>query len=158
MRVVELITDDDVWAVRELASMHHQELGEGRSFATASVVQSAFECRSQAYPRMMNCWIVYTDTGKPIGYLAATAQQWFHSPRRSAMQQMFYVVPEYRGAKAALLLVRAYEQWARELNCEVAFMMVEHNTEGEFTDRIGEFYTKVGFTKRGAIHIKNLED
>ncbi len=157
MHLVELETDDDVWSVRELAIAHHAEFGEGRSFDATAVTQSALECRKQS-ERLMNCWLVYDNTGKAIAYLAATTERLFHSYRRTATQQMFYVRPESRGTRAAIMLMRAFEQWARSLNCEAAFMQVEHNTYNELTVRISELYTRLGFTMRGAVHIKNLED
>ena len=157
MHVRELQSDDDIWAVRELAIAHHAEFGLGRSFDSAAVVQSGIECRSQDV-RYMNCWIAFNGEDKAVGYLAASSSRPYHTHRRVAVQDMWYVLPQYRGARAAIMLADAYEEWARWLGCEHAFMIVEHNELTEQTEKTSKLMDRLGFMRRGTMHIKSFTE
>lgn len=157
MHVRELQSDDDIWAVRDLAIAHHNELGEGRAFESSAVVRSAIECREQPI-RYMNCWVAYAEDGKAVGYLAASTCRQYHTHRLRAMQDMWYVLPTHRGARAAIMLVDAFEQWAQYMNCESMYMMVEHNVADDKTAKIGKLMTRLGMPQCGSVHFKKLED
>lgn len=157
MRVEELQTDDHIWHVRELAIAHHEELGGSREFDSAAVVDSALVCREHDERANVNCWLVYSGDGKAIGYLAGTIKRNFYSYRNIATQEMWYVLPEYRGTHAALMLVKEFEEWARKHKCEQIYMGVEHNVADGMTQKITKLMERLGYHTRGTFNIKRID-
>jgi len=157
MRIEMLNTDDHIWHVREMAIRHHEELGGTREFDSAAVVESALRCRSDEERKYFNCWIVYSDDGKPAGYIAATIKRNFYSFRNIATQEMWYVLPEYRGTRAALMLIKELEEWALVHKCEQIFMGVEHNVADDMTIKISNLIERLGYARRGFYHIKRVD-
>jgi len=57
---------------------------------------------------------VVEDDDKPVGMLAAAIKETWFGPESFASEELFYVIPEYRGTRAAFLLMKAYMSWAEE--------------------------------------------
>lgn len=157
MQVVELSTDEHIWDVRCLAIANHEELGGSREFDSAAVVGSGLECRAQKVRDGFNCWIAYDDAGEAVGYLAATRRQNFYSYRYIASQEMWYVLPKARGTRAAIMLVKAFEDWARSLDCEQIYMSVEHNVLDDDVAVITNIMNRLGYATRGTMNVKYIE-
>jgi hypothetical protein len=156
VRIEQLSTDAHILDVRDLAVAHHEELGGSREFDTAAVCYSGRQMQKQPARTGMNCWLAYNDDGKAVGYLAATITQNFHSWRRNCMQQMWYVLPEARGSRAAIGLIRAMEEWAKLHECEMIYMGVEHNVLDDSVKHIENIINRLGYPTRGIYAIKHV--
>lgn len=157
IRVTEIYTPEHVMDLRDHAVRHHEEYGGTREFDSAAVCMHGRNAlQIEVHKRTATAWLAY-DGDKPIGYLAATLQQNFYSFRLIAVQQMWYVVPEYRGTRAAVKLVKAFEAWAMEHNCELIYMGVEHDTQTEETERTARLLERIGYKSRGIYAVKHIE-
>lgn len=58
--------------------------------------------------------LVVEDDDKIVGMLAAVIKETWFGPESFASEELFYVIPEYRGTRAAFLLMKAYMSWAKE--------------------------------------------
>lgn len=54
------------------------------------------------------------DGDQPVGMLAACVKDSWFSDEPFASEELFYVIPEYRGTRAAFLLMRSYMSWAKD--------------------------------------------
>ena len=89
-----------------------------------------------------------------IGMFTAHLNRYAFSQEFIAQHDIFYVLPEWRGTRAALLLVRAFEKWAREFGINHAILGVH---SGLFPERTGRFYGKLGYRPMGGNFMKELE-
>lgn len=157
MKVRELNTPVQGLDVEWLAQQHHQEFGGSREFDTKAVGRACIHCIGDNERKHLNCWIVYDDAfDKPIGYLAATMHWSFYSFRMYAVQEMWYVLPHFRGTSAAVRLVQAFEKWARERNAERVYMQVEHDADMTLVERIFALIGRLGYHKKGYIAVKHI--
>lgn len=156
MRVEQLMTAEHIMDVRDLAIAHHEEFGGSREFDSAAVCFSGNKMLEDEMREHGNCWIAYTDDGRAIGYMAASMGSTFHSWRRNAYQQMWFVLPKWRGSRAGVMLVKAFEAWATEKGCEVAYMSVEHDRIDENVRRTERFMNRLGYKTRGMLTTKYL--
>lgn len=89
-----------------------------------------------------------TIIGLFFGYVA---ESWF-GPDLVAGDFTFYVAPEHRGGRAALLLVQAFERWAESkgvLDCTPGVStMIHPDRTIRFFERLGYTATGMSFTKR----------
>lgn len=92
--------------------------------------------------------------GVVIGMLGAFIHAPFFTDDKIASDYTFYVVPEHRRkGRAAILLVRAFEQWAFDNGAVDIVPGVSTMIDGEST---AKFYTKLGYEKYGDTFIKRL--
>lgn len=95
------------------------------------------------------CFLLWKD-GQCIGLFAGIAIAHFFTDDVYASDLMFYVIPEQRKTRAALLLVRAFERWATMLNCVEISVGISTDVE---TEKVAKFYEKLGY-KRNAIGLR----
>ena len=57
---------------------------------------------------------VVEEEGQVVGMLAANVRETWFGPESFASEELFYVIPEYRGTRAAFLLMKAFMSWAEE--------------------------------------------
>ncbi len=89
--------------------------------------------------------LLAVEDGQVIGYLwAATHCLAPWSFIRVASDYLFYVMPEHRGSRAAIRLVRAYTEWAGKVGCLEVRLSV---ASGIHHDRTEKFYEAAGFTR-----------
>ena len=158
MRVVELHTPQQGLDVEQLATLHHEEFGTSREFDRGGVTQACIRCILDRQRKHMNCWIAYDDVGNPVGYLAATLNRSFYSHRDYAVQEMWFVVRAYRGTRASINLLRAFETWATSHNAERIYTQVEHDTDTGLVERILLLMQMLGYRKAGYIAVKVLDN
>jgi hypothetical protein len=162
MKVVELQTPKQGADVEFLAQLHHEEFGGSREFDVDAVMKACVNCALDIQRDQVNCWIAYNTENQPIGYLAATIHSSFYSFRKYAIQEMWFVIPRYRNARAAVALLTAYERWATQRNVERIYTQVEHDDNVEVVERIFQFMNMLGYRKQGYIAVKQthikLED
>jgi len=154
MRIAQIETPKDGTDVEELAQQHHDEFGTSREFDRKAVGQAAFHCVMDKQRRHLNCWVVYDDDDKPIGYLAGTIRPSFYSFRSYAVQEMWYVVPRARGSRASIELLVQFERWALSHNVERIYMQVEHDADDTLVMRIMKLMSRLGYRTQGYIAVK----
>lgn len=97
-------------------------------------------------------YLVYADNGIPAGYLIVNIQGYLFNNGCFISQEVIYVIPEYRGTKAALLLLQKLEEVAEEEYALEIFTGVANNFNVEKTGRllekrgyenVGRYYRKI---------------
>ena len=89
-----------------------------------------------------------------VGMLAcAVAPEWY-SDETLASEHLFYVRSDNRGTRAAYLLMKAYMQWAIDLNADHVMAGVSTGT-GDAAERL---YQKFGLYPTGGNYIKHLKE
>lgn len=97
--------------------------------------------------------LVAERNGELLGVLAgAIVPDWF-GMNSIACDLTFYVPPEHRGGRAALLLLRHFETWARMRGAAVACLGISTQIKAEST--LG-FYEKMGYELVGHTLSKDL--
>ena len=149
-------TPEHILGMRDLTAQFHEEFGGSREYDGAAIVYSAKQFfKGDPDRKFSNAWIVL-DEEAVVGILYATAPRVVYSWRQIAKQEMFYVAKEYRGSRAAFMLIKAFEAWAKALNCEQVYMSVEHNMLDDLTKKTSALMQKAGYKLRGYYHIKFL--
>ena len=111
--------------------------------------------------RTFNLWIrdpaiflVVAEAGDEIaGAMAARTQGWFFGHGKMATDMGLFVRPAARRSRAAVLLVKAFEEWARENDC-IEAMLSTHS--GYETERFGRFVERRGYARRGISFVKPI--
>ena len=90
-------------------------------------------------------YLAYNDN-KPVGYLVAYVKPYLFNRGVSVGQEMLYVVPDSRGGKAAIALMKKLDDLAKENNALEVYAGVANGYNAEkalkFFERLG--YEKVG--------------
>jgi hypothetical protein len=154
MFVKQIETPKDGLDVEELAQQHHDEFGTSREFDRKAVGQAAFHCTLDKQRKHLNCWVVYDDNNKPVGYLAATIRPSFYSFRSYAVQEMWFVLPRVRGSSASIKLLIHFEQWALSHRVERIYMQVEHDADDTLVQKILRLMARIGYRTQGYIAVK----
>lgn len=81
-----------------------------------------------------------------IGFMCGCAVMPAFSKDLQACDHALYIVPEHRGSFAAVRLVSAYIQWAKERGCKLTTVGV---TAGIDNGKAIEFYKHLGFRESG---------
>jgi len=82
----------------------------------------------------------------PVAMLAGGISTYFFSRKRKAFDHVWFVIPEHRGKRTAVLLLRRFLEWARERGASEVFMGITTDIEPEKTGRLFE---KLGFRPVG---------
>ncbi|AWZ00989.1 hypothetical protein RHODOSMS8_01453 [Rhodobiaceae bacterium] len=97
------------------------------------------------------------ENGNPVllGLLSAVAGRLVFVEAVSCSALVFYVVPEARNSRAALLLLKAFEKWSRNRQ---AYEMAIHVTMGREDDaRVSRLLNRLGFSSSGGgSHFKTI--
>lgn len=92
---------------------------------------------------------------KIIGFLAAVKSTYFFSTRKKISDIGFYVLPDFRGTSAAIKLIKALENWAKENG--ITDISIGQTTAVEM-EKTQQFYNKLGYKTVGYNTIKHLEN
>lgn len=91
---------------------------------------------------------------KLYGVLAAVAAPVWYSPGSLvASEQGWWVSPEYRGGRAALALIDAYEKWARDI---VAKGLTLCLMTGSMEEKLHDLYLRRGYAEVERTYYKKL--
>ena len=90
---------------------------------------------------------------KCIGFVAAIISPFFFSEYERANDLGFYILPEHRGGKTAFKLLKAIENWSKEMGAKELFMghSVGGNIEG-----MKKFYEHNGYRIGGFNSMKRF--
>ncbi len=76
----------------------------------------------------------------PIGMIAGVKTEALFSAGTTAVEQMWWVEPEYRGSKWGLYLPKLFEEWARRKGCSSCILAgLEKSTA------VSKLYIKMGY-------------
>lgn len=94
----------------------------------------------------MTIFVCVTEDGRIIGYLVAHFAPYLFCRQFTAEQEVIYVLPEYRGSRAAMMLMSHFERWARMKGALEVYAGVANGFNAERTTK---FFEKLGFTDVG---------
>jgi hypothetical protein len=140
------LTQADISATLDLCRSMHAE--SGYSFLAfdeqkvASMI-NRYLTDSAAY----FAYLASRRDGKKVGIMAGYLGTYVFSNAKQAIDQIFFVLPEFRGSRAALVLHREFRAWAikqgaRELSIGVS--------TGVGVERSGRFLKRLGMNEVGA--------
>jgi GNAT superfamily N-acetyltransferase len=145
--------------VTELQTQQHIEdlISMGRVFAAEAgphldfdpdEVRSACNVVLNDFDReFFNFFIAYKDD-EPVGFIYAICGKYLFNKQRYAQQELIYVRPAYRGTRAFLKLVKAFEEWARLRSSIEIWMGSAHSKQ--FSDIL----PRIGYPEAGTYHKK----
>lgn len=90
--------------------------------------------------------IAYTDDGEPVGMLCGGITDYVFSKGSVASDYAWFVLPEYRGSRTALKMLKMFKSWARENGATELYMGITTNVA---KDRTGQLLERVGFDHVG---------
>ena len=97
--------------------------------------------------------VVAETGGEVVGFMGGIVAGWLFTDRHFVAHEIFYVRPESRGTKAALMLITALETWAVEQGAERVTIGVHTGVNIAATHR---FYHKLGYAFMGGNYYKVL--
>lgn len=106
-----------------------------------------------AYKNPKVATFIAVKENKIIGFLAGVIGPYFFSTKMRVCDIGFYVIPEYRGSRAAIRLLAALENWAKENN--VADVCIGQTTAVNM-EKTQQFYNRLGYSTVGFNTIKHL--
>lgn len=90
-----------------------------------------------------------------IGFISGIVGEYFFSKRKKISDLGFYVLPEYRGSKTALKLLKEYESWAKL--CGVDDIHLGQTTAIDI-EKTQNFYNRLGYKTVGFNTVKHLRE
>lgn len=97
-----------------------------------------------------NCFVYYVK-GEIAGFLVASCAKSLYCRRIEAAQQLWFCRPKYRGSRAGIMLLRAYERWAR-LNG--AHHIYTGTINGYSAAETAKLLERNGYPRKGTLHLK----
>ena len=90
-----------------------------------------------------------------VGFISGLVHEYFFSNRKRVSDLGFFVLPEYRGSRVALKLVKLLEAWAIEKNANELHL---GQTTGLDIDKTKRFYERLGFKTVGFNTVKHIRE
>lgn len=90
--------------------------------------------------------IAYDHEENPVAMLAGGCSNYFFSRKKKTYDHVWFVVPEHRGKKTAVVLLKKFLAWSKDRGASEVFMGVTTNIAPEKTGRLFE---KLGFKHVG---------
>lgn len=109
----------------------------------------------QLYKNPNAVGFVAIENDKIIGFISAIAHEYFFSNRKTASDLGFFVLPEFRGSRAALKLVKSLENWAKEIGVDDLHL---GQTTAVEMDKTKKFYERLGYKTVGFNTVKQLKE
>jgi RimJ/RimL family protein N-acetyltransferase len=138
------MSEQDIEPMIEMGAAMHAES------AFASLDYSWDKCRKLGHRYIqnpdVNFGVVAESDGKTVGMLMGYITDYYFGNDRIACDILWYIDPDYRGSRAAIKLLRAFQHWAKEQGasevCIGVSTAVEFERTGLLLQRLG--YTHVG--------------
>lgn len=93
------------------------------------------------------------EDGKLIGFISGMYNEYFFSSKKKVSDLGFYVLPEFRGTRASIRLIKELENWAVKLGSEDLAL---GQTTAVNMEKTQKFYEKLGYKTVGFNTIKHL--
>ena len=98
----------------ELAHTMQQECEPDIELIKPELLVNMFRCINDPDRKWMNIFVVYRNKVL-IGMAVADANTYYFSPKIGSTMHYWYVLPQYRGSRAAIELLRLFEKWSRQI-------------------------------------------
>jgi len=82
------------------------------------------------------------DGDAPVGMIAGCLAPYFFGQGTLASDFVWYVLPEHRGSRASIRLLKEFRSWAKEKGADELYMGVTTNVAA---DRTGQLLERLGF-------------
>lgn len=102
------------------------------------------------------CWHAYNSEGRAVGFLLASIGQSFYSLDKTARQDLWYVLPQYRGGPATLKLLHTFEQWAKDKGASSIVTGSTNAVNIRLAEKTASTLTKLGYGRIGSVHVKEI--
>lgn len=145
MEVRSISGIEDIDKLVELARAMYAESPIFSQTPFEDTVARGWFFRALETPDLVFCRLIEKD-GALIGAMLAFCGAMIFSSVMMASDLGLYVYPEHRGTKAAYLLMKEFESWAKAQNCRYAVLGV---TAGINNDAALGFYKKMGYSDLG---------
>lgn len=136
----------DVEIVVDMAKRMHAESPVYRDYPFSEVIMRSWVVAAIEKPNSCFCAVAWKN-GEIIGAFLGLAGHMLFSECRRADELGFYVYEQFRGGRAALLLVKAFEEWAKRVGCVLVMTGV---SAGITDERAISFYERLQYKKHGA--------
>jgi GNAT superfamily N-acetyltransferase len=97
------------------------------------------------------CCLLDEQGGRVAGLIMGYSAPFFFSEERGVWDLAFYVRPERRGSRTALLLWQAFEAWAEGQGARMLWLV---SSTGVRTAQTERFYAKLGLRRSGGAYVK----
>lgn len=142
----------------EIRCLEYADIPETVELARKFVEESAFSrftfshekmaanlSMSITHPHMAFCHVVEHE-GKLVGALVGYISEFFFGPDLIASDSGWFVLPEYRGSRSAVRLLKNFERWAKANGAKEVAMGVSTDVSPEKT---GALLQKLGYKHVG---------
>lgn len=146
------ITEADVEELMQLCAALYEESPNYKECKYEPAIARTWFFRAINEPDSYFCRKVVKD-GKIIATMVGFIVTMTFSLTKSGGDVGVFVLPEYRGCKAALMLVIAYEKWLKAHECKRSILSI---TAGINDDKAESFYKKLGYRDFGKVLIKEI--
>jgi hypothetical protein len=148
--MIRFATADDEEAILGMA----KEFAAFSPYAEIAVIDDD-DLRSTIKWCINNGRIFVADNGgKPIGMLVAVlAPLWYAPKTLVAIEMAWWINAEHRRGTAAIRLVQAFEQWAREKGATAICMS---NLEVENANAVSGMLNRMGYNRTEQTHTKRI--
>lgn len=138
--------------VAQMASDFVNEIELQESISIDDTLRSCIRIRNDVERKYVNLFIAYEgDTA--IGFLVGVTSPCFHRPGIVAEQKLWYVKPSRRSSRAAVLLMKAYERWAR---INGATQIFTGTANLQLAERTSKLLERLGYARVGYVHVKEI--
>lgn len=109
----------------------------------------------QLYKNPNAVGFIAIEDNKIIGFISGLFSEYFFSNRKQVSDLGFFVLPEFRGSRAALKLVKSLENWAKEMGADDLHL---GQTTAVEMDKTRQFYERLGYKTVGFNTVKKLKE
>lgn len=150
MKIVQLETAEHGADLEDLIIAQHVEIGGDRVLDIDECRRTMARIATDATRGEMNCWLAYDDNDKLVGYLGGYSAAVFYSRMRHVHCDELYIIPEARGSRALIMLVREFEKWGwNRPHVELLQMNVSHRLATVETEQVLHLYERLGYKLTG---------
>jgi Acetyltransferases len=146
-----------------IARIHHAETGGKREFHEDGVLEYCKRYGPQRVRSELTCWLAYTHYTEVekerecVGYLLAKISQPYGSVRRFSYVEHVYTLPEHRNILVFSALLRKFDEWSMENNCERQHLCVEYDDDELGALKQLRLYERLGYKRCGYITAKYVD-
>ena len=142
VRLVEFTDADRIVKLSKLYAEEVADLLPHIEFDESKVRQTVTDAVISAHPTI---YVAETDKGI-IGMMVASIHGFYFMSGHFVQADIFYVHPDYRGTRAAALLLAELNIWADKIGAKVA---IGGNANKLNTDRTARLYERFGYQQAG---------
>lgn len=149
--VSQIESTADIVDIVQLGELFYSENQPGKLYNQQQCVKGAARiCASDR--SMENAWLL-KHLDRPAGFFYAVMVPDFGSFEVSSWSQLWYVRRDLRGPRPAILLVRAYEDWAHRQGAARVFLTVTAQGDTD-VENVSLLFKRMGYTTGGNYHVK----